>query len=476
MKGDFSRDTFDLTKRFRRVLMQQGRVQLDADFNEQVGILLRYMQALAVDLRGPHWGTGFALEPRKEDDTTLANDFAIGAGHYYVDGLLCESDGAVYTDQVDYPLTEAEKMVPNTYLAYLDVWERHITPIEDKRRDAGNIPGIREVALGGADTSTRSRVVWQVKLVPIGAKDSNAADLKKMSSEDFRQLLRKLGAEVRPGIGRLRARTDPGGPPFNDDPCVMPPQSRYRGFENQLYRVEVHRAEVVVPEPPPAGRSRKRAAAAQQVVNAPAMQATFKWSRENGSVVFPIRDIDDTSVTLDQLWQDTNVGLVQGDWVELENDTSVLRGERGQLCQVLEIDLERQLITLDREVTISDDPILHPVLRRWDQKQHMYQRDDAAEWNDGTIVVTESNDDERGWITLENGIQVQFQPGFYRSGDYWLIPARTVIGDIEWPRDGDKSLDVAPHGVEHHYAPLWIVGVDADGKITIVKENDCRNT
>ena len=30
MKGDFSRDTFDPLKHFSRVLMQQGRVQLDA--------------------------------------------------------------------------------------------------------------------------------------------------------------------------------------------------------------------------------------------------------------------------------------------------------------------------------------------------------------------------------------------------------------------------------------------------------------
>ena len=38
MKGDFSRDTFDPAKQFTRVLMQQGRVQLDADWNEQIAI------------------------------------------------------------------------------------------------------------------------------------------------------------------------------------------------------------------------------------------------------------------------------------------------------------------------------------------------------------------------------------------------------------------------------------------------------
>ena len=38
MKGDFSRDTFDAVKHYSRVLMQQGRVQLDADWNEQQSI------------------------------------------------------------------------------------------------------------------------------------------------------------------------------------------------------------------------------------------------------------------------------------------------------------------------------------------------------------------------------------------------------------------------------------------------------
>jgi len=56
MKGDFSRVTFDVTKHFSRVLMQQGRVQLDADWNEQTAILLHFLQSLAEDLIGEHGG------------------------------------------------------------------------------------------------------------------------------------------------------------------------------------------------------------------------------------------------------------------------------------------------------------------------------------------------------------------------------------------------------------------------------------
>ena len=49
---------------------------------------------------------------------------------------------------------------------------------------------------------------------------------------------------------------------------------------------------------------------------------------------------------------------------------------------------------------------------------------------------------------------VQFAPGEYRTGDYWLIPARVATGDIEWPRTGSKPDFLPPRGVEHHYAPL----------------------
>src|SRR3984885_10111780 len=89
MKADLTRDTFRPFQHFTRVLMQQGRVQLDADWNEQAAILLHYLQALAADLIGPYGGPaanlGFQIA-----DSTGNTDFDISPGHYYVDGILCE--------------------------------------------------------------------------------------------------------------------------------------------------------------------------------------------------------------------------------------------------------------------------------------------------------------------------------------------------------------------------------------------------
>ncbi len=53
MHGDFSRITFRPDELFTRVLMQQGRPQLDADFNELMSIVLHWQRELAKDMIGP---------------------------------------------------------------------------------------------------------------------------------------------------------------------------------------------------------------------------------------------------------------------------------------------------------------------------------------------------------------------------------------------------------------------------------------
>ena len=97
MKGDFSRDSFDPLRRFSRVLMQQGRVQLDADWNEQVAIQLHFLRRLAADLIGPHGGPGDGfLVQDTAGPNPIKNDFRLSPGGYYVDGWLCENDQPLF--------------------------------------------------------------------------------------------------------------------------------------------------------------------------------------------------------------------------------------------------------------------------------------------------------------------------------------------------------------------------------------------
>ena len=172
MKGDFFRDTFDAAKHFFGVRMQQGRVQLDADWNEQAGITLHYLRSLAADLIGPHGGPGdgFKISRLPAAAEQALTGLGIAAGHYYVVGLLCENlaeagnqgESATYWTQRDYPVgTEAGALPQPPFLAYLDVWERLVTVVED--------PTVREPPLGGPDTRTRVQLVWQVKVLPLRA-------------------------------------------------------------------------------------------------------------------------------------------------------------------------------------------------------------------------------------------------------------------------------------------------------------------
>jgi Family of unknown function (DUF6519) len=100
------------------------------------------------------------------------------------------------------------------------------------------------------------------------------------------------------------------------------------------------------------------------------------------------------------------------------------------------------------------DQLAYPKVRRWDQSET-----DDIELADGAVPITEASEGSPNWISLEDGVQVQFAAGgTYRSDDYWLIPARVATG-IEWPVVEDEAGNTVqelcpPRGIEHHYAPL----------------------
>src|SRR5215212_854573 len=93
MKGDYTRFTFDPDKHYTGVLLQQGRVQVDADWNEQVAIQRHLEETEAIDVIGPcgapKTGGGFQVLPLDTRD----DDVGISTGRIYVDGILCDIGG-----------------------------------------------------------------------------------------------------------------------------------------------------------------------------------------------------------------------------------------------------------------------------------------------------------------------------------------------------------------------------------------------
>jgi len=437
MKGDFSRITFDSKKRYTRVLLQQGRIQLDADWNEMVDIQCHDLRNVMRDLIGPYGGPidncgfrviGDAVSTRQKGELRQG-DILISEGRYYVDGIACENACDVtYCTQPDFPSKPLKKGV---YLVYLDVWERHITYIEDHE--------IREVALGGSDTATRTRVVWQVKTHKLARSMTCAA--VEQSWQDLTHIWQPKNR------GMLSATIE-------SDPVTTPgtvyADSGYLGLENHLYRVEIHKAGSINKNP------------------------TFKWSRDNGSVSYEIRSIDvdtsndTTTATLDRPSQSVPFSLRLQDWVEILDDFCVLKARPGSLLQVKEIDEANSRVTLQGicRGSIYRNQSRICLMRRWDQKQG-----NVSQIQDGAVVIKEGLGDN-SWLELENGIRIRFDPGGqYCTGDYWLIPARTETGNIEWPYYDGNPLAKPPAGIYHHFAPLSIINIDDLGKINV---RDCR--
>src|SRR5262249_32761233 len=144
---------------------------------------------------------------------------------------------------------DSDRLPAVPYLVYLKVWERHVTAIQD--------PATREPALGanGPDTTVRSQIVWEALASEDWPPESGkAGPADKNQARDQWQAWEKDQAAAPTPTLTAQARQ-----PSADelDPCIGSPDARYRGLENQLYRVEIHN-----------GGTEN--------------EATFKWSRDNG--------------------------------------------------------------------------------------------------------------------------------------------------------------------------------------------------
>jgi hypothetical protein len=471
MKGDFTRNTHDPKKHYRDVLMQQGRVQVDADFNEQAALTARRDETTTADIIGDCGGPadnaafGVFTDPSKLSDAEAEHlknlniisplaggDFFLSAGRYYVDGIQCENEWPTpFSAQPDR--RGVGPLEPGAYLLYLDVWQRHVTALEDS--------SIREPALGGPDHGTRAKTIWQVGALnfgPAGASDTD--NPCGLGADLFSNLADRGTAKLTAGTAAQQAPKDP---------CLIPASAGYTGLENQLYRVEIHgpgrTVFAAISADDVAGDTEVTTLAGSGTLR-PRRTTIWKWSRENGSVVTRIEKIDGNKITVSSLGPDKNLGFAKDAWVEILDDALELESNPGQLAQVDDVDEANRIITLKTAVSSlapSDPnypngimPELHPKLRRWEG---------VASIQFGT------------WLPLESGVQVNFATGNYRTGHYWQIPARTATaqsptGDIEWPLDsvGNRAA-LSPFGITHHFCRLGIVDVKDDGSI---EATDCR--
>lgn len=473
MSGDISRDTFRKEKHYESVRLQQGRVLLDTDFNEQCEITSHRSEQAAIDVVGlcgaPFHHSGFRIvknntdlnekEKGKWKNGSLectAPDFIITAGQYYVDGILCENDfNILLSGQPDFPGVEIDKktgfstspvLIPSQKvekglnLVYLDCWKRSITSVED--------PSIREVALGGPDTATRFQTVWQVKTVPlpVGTKT------------DFTCLpdqwdLLKTKYIIPESQGGLKAKVAEDSP--STDACSDLAPGGYTGPGNQLYRVQIH-------NPGKAGNN-----------------ATFIWSRENASVSASceVKSTTDKCVVLKNPSKDKMEKFSNGRYIEITDDSHELLGEPGHLVKIDIPPVNNNLIIEISEPVEWSNFQNNPKVRLWDYNDTIHYLDKSGVKHT-LLLEAPGNDisiqgDDR-WYELEDGILVCFEKDKeYHTGDYWMIPARSITRSIEWPVDENAAPELlSPHGPVHHYCPLAILDFDGES-FTGVSDRRC---
>ncbi len=481
MSFDKSRFTFDPWNNYSGVVMEQGRVQLDSDWNEWLAELSRRIQAGTLDILGravypattPH-----AFEITASTDASGKNHVSIGPGRMYVDGLLAENHGAKntaawdpalaelsgspqppaasptgaidFTDQPYYP-GAALPSGNGPFLAYLDVWQRAVTFLED--------PDLIDAAVN-VDTTGRLQTVWQVKLAQLsaGSNCSTAAANPPWPGPSLGQLTNDYAGSAASG------------------PCCLTSGTGYTGLENQFYRVEIHRTGTP---------------AASNAYPAASGAATFKWSRDNASVETGVTGIITVTnslgnkaaqLTVLSLGRDKVLGFAPGNWIEILDDNLELTGQPGELHLIDSIDFAARTITLvDLLQTPANFPVdgsnqttasRHTRIRRWDQSGRIYQTGanpgDTSLWVDlgaaggtGDIPVPPPGTT----LILESGITVAFGPNAsvtFNTGDFWNFSARASTGQL------DPLTAAPPRGIHHHYAPLAVVSYSPPGN------PDCR--
>src|SRR5271165_517682 len=237
MGSDLARISYDRTRAYRSVIVQQGRVTLEADVNEASIIASEALREETIDIIGP-CGTpddGYAV-----GTGSGPTDIVVGKGTMYLGGWRLTEPKEVHLNaQPDWlnlpagqpawknlPPTQTER--GNLVIALLAT-EQSISAVEDT--------ALREVALGGPDSAARSRLMQHFLAVPVAASTCAAAAKELEADLAFNGLtFHPKTAAVTCGVKLQVSFFPPTGSP---DPCDPPAAGGYLGADNQLVRVTI---------------------------------------------------------------------------------------------------------------------------------------------------------------------------------------------------------------------------------------------
>ncbi|MCR9143968.1 MAG: DUF2341 domain-containing protein [bacterium] len=388
MKSDISRDTFQAPEKYTAVRLQQGRALVDADWNEQADI--RAYQ----DRRAASDAIGASGAPAENPGLGIAaaaggTDLEAAPGRYYIEGIVRQTDQTIaFTAQPDLP-GYALPTEDGVYLAYAGTREALVTALED--------PELLDPALGGFDTTARSRSLLQLGLL----RDGDVGDVPDCLAESAAWTAFRDG-ERSENRARMKARLAPN--------ATTGQAGEYAGEQNALYRVEIHRG------------------GAGGV-------ATYKWSRANAAEVLEWTGQNGDVLTVRSATGPRQGFFAPGDWLEVLDDSFELTGRSGGLVQILADDGDSLRIKADSYIPHAGGGATLDIaeftgelrkLRRWSMS--------------GDSGELQTSADATEFLAIEHGLEIAFTSETissdnvdFRAGEAWLIPARAIPRDIEWP-------------------------------------------
>ena len=435
MGSDRARISYDGRQQYRSVVMQQGRVTLEADWNEAQSIAMEEAREEVLDIVGPA-GTpddGYAIT---FPNTLPAFDFQIGQGTMYVGGervfLSAPVDYAQQSDwldrSVDPDFVPLPAKAPGNEYIYLQLREQEVSAVEDS--------DLKDVALGGPDTAQRTRLIQHIVRTGTNAADcpgALAAQQKVWAQE---------GLSFDPATMRLNSSSglqvsfaSTGTP----TPCDPTAQGGYLGADNQLIRVQISQVQSL------RGRT----------------TTSFLWGFDDASFIYRVDVLDPQTLKLQSVPVDAEHQPKQNIAVEvLMASAQLANGEYVAAAAGFVTTLsagynpDTQTVSLQSPLPSGYGGAARVFLRVWSE-QLTFTAGTAATLGDTGIQVT---------LSTTGGAP-------FHVGDYWMFAVRPSTSQQVYP-ERYLSSPQPPEGPRQWVCPLAVIQWTASAGQVIA---NCRN-
>jgi len=456
MGSDRAQGTFERTKQYRRVVAQQGRVELEADKNEAAEIATEALRLETIDVVGPFGvpfdpmtnvkGTGYQIAAAgpiillATGGSTAPPDFQILPGPLYLGGWRVEQEvsgltfsGQANGDWLPNPISEdaTSGQAGNLESIVLHLAEHEVSAVEDRT--------LREVALGGPDTAQRLRLTRHVRRFTVSQRTCASAFAQVV--KEFAQRGFDFDPRTMALTSTLTLQVTPDPTPPQASPCDPVARGGYLGAENQMIRVAIANP----------GRG------------AP----NLLWAYDNASDLY-VASVDSARprrVVLGAAPVDTFHWPKSQQFVEVVRagvklgDDGYAAAESGRVFRLAQdYDPDTGSVTLDADLDAEFFAAAALFLRVW-QNEQAFTPGTPTELVDkvGTAI---------GLAVTVNGALPTFQ---YHVGEAWCFAARPGFPESVFPARYEKSAQ-PPEAPRQWLAPLACIEWSEQGPII----SDCR--